>query len=132
MHSSKIRIIFLLVLIIIILLSFIIIKINAYLVNKNKKKEYIIKQEKPPCPVCGSRLYTNDNIKSVVYKSELDEQVCHIHGCPHCYPTLKEGIKRHCPVCKKEISINGYLVARLYTKKNLKKHIHIVGCNNCR
>ena len=83
------------------------------------------------CPVCASILHPGEQLKSAVYPGKSD-RICHIFGCPHCYPFTEYGIDRICPVCKQEISAEGYLIARMFNRKDKKNHVHITGCTECK
>ncbi|HZK20256.1 MAG TPA: hypothetical protein VFC68_05985, partial [Treponemataceae bacterium] len=108
---------------------------QLYMQLRFKKKERTIVKKtakKVPCPLCNSVLYGTETLHSTVYKTSGNkEQVCHIHGCPHCHPSPEPGIRRICPVCHKEISPNDHLDAYLFTRAGKKNHIHISGCNRC-
>ena len=86
------------------------------------------------CPVCGLRLKPGEQIKSALFPETLasKERICHVFGCPSCYPVAKDPEERLCPVCKKALLPDGYLVARMFTRKDGGKHVHILGCNSCR
>lgn len=83
------------------------------------------------CPICGSVLLNGEQIKSAVFPGQK-YRLCHIFGCPHCYPYPEKGILRKCPVCHKPLPPDGYLVARLFDRTGKKKHVHILGCTTCR
>jgi hypothetical protein len=83
------------------------------------------------CPVCASTLNLGEQLKSAVFTGSSD-QICHIFGCPHCYPFVEDQIERICPVCKQEIPPEGYLIARMFARKNQKNHVHITGCTECK
>lgn len=88
--------------------------------------------EKTPCPLCNSKLFSEENLISRVYKTgTINDLPCTIHGCPHCYPKVEPGLKRTCPVCHKEVPLEGHLDAHLFTRKTGKKHVHITGCTEC-
>lgn len=96
----------------------------------HKKTNQVAK--KVPCPICNSILYGSETLYSTVYKTtENKEQVCIIHGCPHCYPVAEPGIKRTCPVCHKQLSASDHLDGYLFSRPGQKKHLHVTGCNLC-
>jgi len=84
------------------------------------------------CPVCNSALLPGENLVSKVYRPmNVPDQLCHISGCPHCYPVAEPGVSRTCPVCGKPVAPDGQLVARLFNYKDGKKHVLVMGCSNC-
>lgn len=84
------------------------------------------------CPVCDSPLLPGENLVSKVYRPmNVSDQLCHINGCPHCYPVPEPGVKRICPVCGKPVPVDSQLVARLFNKTDGKKHVLVMGCPNC-
>lgn len=86
------------------------------------------------CPVCGSPLFSGQNLFSKVFRSTatVSDQLCYVYGCPNCYPVCKNGIKRMCPVCHKEVGQNSFLISRMFNKtKSGKPHVIINGCGNC-
>ena len=85
------------------------------------------------CPVCGMPLLPGENLYSKVFRPmNVDDQLCVIYGCPHCYPVCASDMHRHCPVCRKAGPADGYLISRLFNKtKDGKKHVIINGCQNC-
>ncbi len=98
--------------------------------KKTKKRSKTLQAVK--CPICNSRLFTDENIISKIYRPmNVPDQLMTISGCPHCYPKTEPGIKRLCPVCKKTIEQDQTLTARLFNKSAGKKHVHVVGCSNC-
>ena len=102
--------------------------------KKRKKHPQPTSQQakKVPCPICNSTLYGSETIFTTLYKSNnKNEQVCIIHGCPHCYPIPETGVKRTCPVCHKQLSKKDHLDAYLFNHINKKNHLHITGCNKC-
>ncbi|OJF76621.1 MAG: hypothetical protein BKP49_06370 [Treponema sp. CETP13] len=106
--------------------------IKFFVNEKAKKQTFKPKAKKVPCPICNSILYGSETIFTTLYKSNnKKEQVCIIHGCPHCYPTPEQGIKRTCPVCHKELGKNDHLDAYLFNHENKKNHLHITGCIKC-
>jgi hypothetical protein len=112
----------------------------AYTLFSPSRKKTAAK-DKPPekgipgnpgiCPACGSILRIGEQVKTVLYPGE-HEQLCHVFGCPHCYPYAEKGIVRMCPVCKKEMPPEGYIVARFFKRADNRKHVHILGCTECR
>lgn len=86
------------------------------------------------CPVCGLKLKPGEQIKSVLFPATLasKERICHVFGCPSCYPIAKYPEERLCPVCKKVLLPDGYLIARMFSREEGGKHVHILGCNVCR
>jgi len=104
----------------------------TYFYTRSAKKRKSAAKEKTPCPLCGSKLYTGENLVSRVYKTAtINDLPCTIHGCPHCYPVPEPGIKRTCPVCHKEVPLEGHLDAHLFTRRTGKKHVHVTGCTEC-
>jgi transcription elongation factor Elf1 len=100
--------------------------------NRKAQKKTNQTSKKVPCPICNSVLYGSETLYSTVYKTtENKEQVCIIHGCPHCYPVPEAGIVRTCPVCHKKLSAADHLDAYLFSRPDKKSHIHITGCNLC-
>ena len=83
------------------------------------------------CPICNSILMPGENLQSRVFRTGHEDEICHIMGCPHCYPSCQTGVKRICPVCEKEIPCNGHLVARIFHHVGKADHVHVLGCNNC-
>lgn len=86
------------------------------------------------CPVCGTALLPGENLVSKVFTTngQVNDQICYIYGCPHCFPRCEPGIKRTCPVCKKNVEQNQYLLARRFNKtKSGTPHVIVNGCGNC-
>ena len=86
------------------------------------------------CPVCGTPLLPGENIVTKVFTTtgQVNDQICYIYGCPHCYPRCEPGVKRSCPVCKKNVEQNQYLLARRFNKtKSGTPHVIVNGCGNC-
>ena len=56
------------------------------------------------CPVCGTMMLPGENLVTKVFTTsgQVNDQICYIYGCPHCFPVCEPGIKRSCPVCKKK------------------------------
>lgn len=84
------------------------------------------------CPLCCITLLKNEQIKTKVFPSESDNQLCSIYGCPHCYPVPEHGVIRYCPVCKSPVENGAYLIARLFDRGENGKHVRILGCKHCR
>ena len=85
------------------------------------------------CPLCNTPLAKGEDLVSRVYRPmNVSDQLCTIHGCPHCYPVRESGVRRVCPVCHKEVPVkDGHLVARLFNKVDGKKHVVVTGCTEC-
>ena len=86
------------------------------------------------CPVCGTPLPPGENIVSKVFTTngQVNDQICYIYGCPHCFPRCEPGIRRTCPVCKKDVGQQQYLLARRFNKtKSGTPHVIVNGCGNC-
>lgn len=86
------------------------------------------------CPVCGTSLAPGENLVSKVFvtSGQVNNQICYIYGCPHCFPHCEPGIKRTCPVCHKNVEQNQYLLARRFNKtKSGTPHVIVNGCGNC-
>lgn len=86
------------------------------------------------CPVCGTSLAPGKNLVSKVFvtSGQVNDQICYIYGCPHCFPHCEPGIKRLCPVCHKNVEQNQYLLARRFNKtKSGTPHVIVNGCGNC-
>lgn len=86
------------------------------------------------CPVCGTMMLPGENIVSKVFTTtgQVNDQICYIYGCPHCYPRCEPGVKRTCPVCHKPVEQNQYLLARRFNKtKSGTPHVIVNGCGNC-
>ena len=86
------------------------------------------------CPVCGTMMQPGENLVSKVFvtSGEVNDQICYIYGCPHCYPRVEPGVKRVCPVCHKSLEQNQYLLARRFNKtKSGTPHVIVNGCGNC-
>jgi hypothetical protein len=99
--------------------------------NPTKKTHANGRSGSATCPLCGSPLIDGAQLKSTLYPGKQD-RICHIFGCPHCYPYNATEIDRKCPVCRKPVPQEGYLIARFFDRANGKKHVHIVGCTECR
>lgn len=99
--------------------------------NKAKQTKKGVPGEMGTCPVCASLLRQGEQLKSALFPGKND-RLCHIFGCPHCYPYAENKITRICPVCRHEIPSEGYLIARMFNRNNKKNHVHILGCVNCR
>ncbi|MCR4789632.1 MAG: hypothetical protein K5839_00980 [Treponemataceae bacterium] len=95
--------------------------------NSKKKKSNAVKR----CPVCKSQLYEGEKVMSQVYRTGKTEEICHINGCPHCFPQAEPLIKRICPVCSKNIPANGFLISKMFLKDGKMDHVHIMGCSEC-
>lgn len=86
------------------------------------------------CPVCATMMLPGENIVSKVFTTngQVNDQICYIYGCPHCYPRCQPGVKRTCPVCHKPVEQNQYLLARRFNKtKSGTPHVIVNGCGNC-
>ncbi len=86
------------------------------------------------CPVCGTMMMPGENLVTKVFvtSGQVNDQICYIYGCPHCYPVCQPGVKRSCPVCKKPVEQNQYLLARRFNKtKSGTPHVCVNGCGNC-
>lgn len=86
------------------------------------------------CPVCGTMMLPGENLVSKVFvtSGQVNDQICYIYGCPHCYPRVEPGVKRLCPVCHKSVEQNQYLLARRFNKtKSGTPHVIVNGCGNC-
>ena len=86
------------------------------------------------CPVCGTMMLPGENIVTKVFitSGQVNDQICYIYGCPHCFPVCEPGIKRSCPVCKKNVEQKQYLLARRFNKtKSGTPHVIVNGCGNC-
>lgn len=86
------------------------------------------------CPVCGTMMLPGENLVTKVFVTagEVNDQICYIYGCPHCFPVCEFGIKRTCPVCKKPVEQKQYLLARRFNKtKSGTPHVIVNGCGNC-
>ena len=98
--------------------------------HKKRAKNQVATLQK--CPVCSSVLYKGETIISKIYRTNnQSDQLCHVVGCPHCYPECETGVKRICPVCQKRIPQQGYLIARIFFHPDRKNHVHIIGCTQC-
>ena len=86
------------------------------------------------CPVCGTMMLPGENLVTKVFTTsgQVNDQICYIYGCPHCFPVYEPGIKRSCPVCKKNVEQKQYLLARRFNKtKSGTPHVIVNGCGNC-
>lgn len=83
------------------------------------------------CPICQTILKNKEQLKSALFPGDED-RLCHIFGCPTCYPYPEDSSIRKCPVCHKTIPEGEYLIARLFERPGYKRHVHILGCNECR
>lgn len=86
------------------------------------------------CPVCGTMMLPGENLVTKVFTTsgQVNDQICYIYGCPHCFPVCEPGIKRSCPVCKKNVEQKQYLLARRFNKtKSGTPHVIVNGCGNC-
>ena len=86
------------------------------------------------CPVCGNPLLPGENLVSKVFTTsgQVNDQICYIYGCPHCFPRCEPGVKRTCPVCGKDVAQQQYLLARRFNKtKSGTPHVIVNGCGNC-
>ncbi len=96
--------------------------------NRKKSGGYV------NCPVCGTLLVPGENLVSKVFvtNGNVNDQICYIYGCPHCFPKCENGVKRTCPVCHKNVAQNQYLLARRFNKtKSGTPHVIVNGCGNC-
>ena len=94
-----------------------------------RKRSGMKRTPKVPCPLCGSRLFEGERIRSVAYDLG-QEKLMHIYGCPYC-ERPGSGIRRRCPVCRREIPLDGFVVGRMWSKID-KTHLHITGCTECK
>lgn len=86
------------------------------------------------CPVCGTMMLPGENLVTKVFitSGQVNDQICYIYGCSHCFPVCEPGIKRSCPVCKKNVEQKQYLLARRFNKtKSGTPHVIVNGCGNC-
>ncbi len=112
----------------------------AFSFKKNKKNSRHITKNKAGldslvhCPVCKTPLFPGENLVTKVFTtpSKVNDQICYIYGCPHCFPKCSPGVKRVCPVCSKPVMQNQYLLARRFNKtKSGTPHVIVNGCGNC-
>ena len=93
-----------------------------------------LKQGKPGkggvCPVCRTVMKKTEKLITKIYPGTGDRQ-CSIYGCPHCYPTVKDGVTRCCPVCGNQVYPESPLIAQLFERPG-SRHVHILGCKKCR
>jgi hypothetical protein len=94
-----------------------------------KKTKPAGRKSKVPCPLCGSRLFEGERIRSVAFDLGK-EKLMHIFGCLYCERPAS-GVRRRCPVCKKDIPADGFVVGRMWEKPG-KTHLHITGCTECK
>ncbi len=87
--------------------------------------------EKGICPLCGTAMQGDEQLKSAVFPGKKD-RICHIFGCPHCHPYKEPQLSRTCPVCHGTVPAEGYLIARMFDRTDKRKHVHILGCTGCR
>ena len=99
--------------------------------KKTKSKKKIRANTIGICPICSSPLKEGEQLKSAVFPGKTDS-ICHIFGCPHCYPFADKNIKKICPVCKRILFADSYLIARMFSRPDAKNHVHIIGCTECR
>lgn len=109
---------------------------KLYISSQKNKVQKFKKQTGPSfvnCPLCGYPLLKGENLVSKVYRPmDVNDQLCTIYGCPHCYPVCQPNVTRTCPVCHKKVPQEGYLISRLFNKtKSGTKHIIINGCGEC-
>lgn len=86
------------------------------------------------CPICGTMLRPSENIVTKVFATtgQVNDQICYIYGCPHCFPACQPGITRTCPVCHKAVEQKQYLLARRFNKtRSGTPHVIVNGCGNC-
>lgn len=85
------------------------------------------------CPLCGVKLMKGEQLKSALFPEVTgsSHRICHIFGCPSCYPRGEFSEERRCPVCKKKVPADGYLIGRMFFREGGAKHVHIVGCTEC-
>jgi len=86
-------------------------------------------KEKLPCPLCGTRLYEGERIRSVAFDLG-EEKFMQIYGCRHCSGATPSA-RRRCPVCRRNLPATGFVVGRMWEKNN-RTRLHISGCTECR
>jgi hypothetical protein len=125
--------IFILVLIGILLFAFAFKLFSAPGVKKTQNRQFAKGHagSAGACPVCLTILQPGEQLKTVLYPGN-GERICHIFGCPHCYPIAEDGAVRICPVCKKRLPPEKHLIARMFEHPGKKNHVHILGCTECR
>ena len=107
---------------------------DSYAPKKDSSRQSRAQQEGlvVNCPMCSLPLAKGQDLVSRVYRPmNVSDQLCTIHGCPHCYPRPELGVKRMCPVCHREVPVDGHLIARLFNKTDGKKHVIVTGCTEC-
>lgn len=101
---------------------------------QQKTKKHAAGSGNVKCPVCGIMLAPGENLVSKVFvtNGQVNDQICYIYGCPHCFPRCEPGVKRTCPVCGKDVEQKQYLLARRFNKtKSGTPHVIVNGCGNC-
>ncbi|MDR2953354.1 MAG: hypothetical protein LBU82_08950 [Treponema sp.] len=83
------------------------------------------------CPVCSSKLYRGELVKSVTFPSMSGgrDRLMYIRGCFFC---LNGDLPRYCPVCGNSLGYDDYLIARMFERHNRHNHVHVLGCNFCK
>ena len=83
------------------------------------------------CPICSSRLYKGELVKTLAFPSITGgkDRLVHIRGCMYC---LNGDTQRYCPVCGKSLDIEEILVARMFERSLRRTHVHVLGCSQCR
>ena len=106
-------------------------KMSKKTTNK-KYNKYGNKSSLGVCPICGTILEKNEQVKTALYQGDDNDRLCYIYGCPHCYPISDGEGQRTCPVCKADINDGSHLIARYFVRKDGSEHIHILGCEHCK
>jgi hypothetical protein len=114
------------------------------ILQKNSKKNAQGTPGEPQvCPVCLTKLYKGELVKSVAFPSISGgrDRLMHIRGCVTCLKTEEEQIGqniqsskilRKCPICKSNLSMDDFLISRMFERVGRNNHVHVLGCNTCR
>ena len=83
------------------------------------------------CPLCSTRLYEDDLIKTLAFPSVTGgrDRLMYIRGCVYC---LTEDLARNCPVCGAALGEEEVLIARMFERPLRRPHVHVLGCTRCR
>ena len=94
-------------------------------------KEKGVPGEPQICPICSTKLYKGQLVKTNAFPSITGgkDRLMHIQGCSYC---IDGDLERKCPVCKKILGIKDILIARIFERPGGRHHVHIVGCNHCK
>lgn len=108
------------------------LKLVVPVIGKHKAPKKEVKEvSDKTCPICNSHLIVGEKLSSRVFRTGNTDELCHIMGCPHCWPGSHPEVERRCPVCLRVLPESGHLICRIFHHEHTNDHVHVIGCTNC-